>query len=84
MTLCIENRALEVVCDSSDVNEQTKAGIPRLPLTNATFFVQHCGASCAFAPSDAKETSRHPDVVSSSFGRVELILMKEDLSSEFE
>ena len=84
MTSCIENRALELVYDSSDVNELTKADKATLPLTNATFFVQHCGASCAFAPSDAKETSRHPDIVSSSFGRVELILMKEDLSSGFE
>ena len=57
---------------------------PRLPLTNAPCSVQHCGASCALAPSDTKLTSRYPDIIISAFEREEPILMKEGLSSGFE
>ena len=57
---------------------------PSLPLTNVPCSVQHCGASCALAPSDTKQTSRYPDIVISAFEREEPILMKEGLSSGFE
>ena len=63
MTSCIENRALEVVCDSSDVNEQTKAGIPRLPLTNATFLCSIVGQA---VPLLHQTLRRHQGILTSS------------------